>query len=474
MVDFLEQLSAEYDAQRQASPATDTEREATTSIGGDTVTIDDSETVQSLSDSYLTGGANLNGVPRGREAYAAREIARTQPMQVILNAIVDQLTGGELAYPSDDGEMDSSAAELATLVDDIVRGPHLDGADFDDLVAAAVADMVGPGNAYYEVLTDESGNLPVAALKPVDPLTVRHNVDETRTPQDPPYFQAPFQTLSGTVVTAGDASPTPLEQDDLVVMAYPGSYRSDRVYPLSPAMQVKEWLEIIADSTTHHGRFYRDNELPPGLLTAREATQGDVETIKEEVEAAKGDPRAAPVVGTDARWVEVGGSAVDLNVIEEQKWFMRLCAAAFGIPQSELGMIEDVNRSEGTNQLTIVHKRVTEPLSKTVGQALTRQLLPQFDLYQSLDSPFDVALQFSDPRQERAHEEFVRQRWTDGLATYREVRNEIGAGEADDETTVEINGQTIDYGDHPRPVVESLLTDARNDDPPGEGGSPDV
>jgi hypothetical protein len=137
-------------------------------------------------------------------------------------------------------------------------------------------------------------------------------------------------------------------------------------------------------------------------------------------------------------------------------------------------MVEDVNRAEGTNQLTVVHKRVTEPLAKTVGQALTRQLLPQFELYERLDNPFDVRLQFSDPRQERAHEEFVRARWSKGLATYREVRNEIGEGEPDDETTVEINGQTIDYGEHPKHVVESLLTDARNDDPPGEGESPDV
>jgi hypothetical protein len=462
---LLKQLRAEYEAQRQRRRQSG--RDAETTIGGTTVGIGDSETVQSLSDSYLTPGADLHGVPRGREAYEAREIARTQPMQVILNAIVDQLTGGEIAYSSDDDTDDSREAELQVLVDDILRGPHLDGADFDDLVAAAVADMVGPGNAYYEVLEPESGDLPVAALKPVDPLTVRHNVDETRTPQDPPYFQAPFQTLSGGIVSAGSASPTPLAQDDLVVMSYPGSYRSDRVYPLSPAMQVKEWLEVIADSTTHHGRFYRDNELPPGLLSVREATQQDVDDLRDELEAAKGDPRAAPVVGTDARWVEVGGSAVDLNVIEEQKWFMRLCAAAFGIPQTELGIVEDVNRAEGDNQLSVVHKRVTGPLAETVGQALSRQLLPQFDLYQTLDQPFDVTLQFSDPRQERAQEEFVRGRWQSGLATYREVRGEIGEGEPDDETTVTINGTTIDYGEHPKHVVEALLIDARNDDPPG-------
>jgi len=462
---LIDQLRAEYEAQAQQSRSPG-QREATTTIGGDTITINDSETVQSLSDSYLTGGSSLNGVPRGREAFEAREIARTQPMQVILNAIVDQLTGGDLAYPSDDEDTDQAEADLQALVNDILRGPHLDGADFDDLVAAAVADMVGPGNAYYEVLAPESGDLPVAALKPVDPLTVRHNVDETRTPQDPPYFQAPFQTLSGTVVSAGNASPTPLQQEDLVVMAYPGSYRSDRIYPLSPSMQVKEWLEVIADSTTHHSRFYRDNELPPGLLSVREATQNDVDDLRDELEAAKGDPRAAPVVGTDARWVEVGGSAVDLNVVEEQKWFIRLVAAAFGIPQSEIGMIEDVNRAEGDNQLSIVHKRVTKPLAETIGQALTRQLLPQFDLYKSLDEPFDISLQFSDPRQERSQERFIRERYQQNLATYREARNEIGEGEPDDDTTVTINGTTVNYGEHPPMVAKALLREARNEPEP--------
>jgi phage portal protein BeeE len=204
------------------------------------------------------------------------------------------------------------------------------------------------------------------------------------------------------------------------------------------------------------------------VLTARDATQGDIDSLKEELEAAKGDPRAAPVVGTDARWVEVGGSAVDLNVIEEQKWFIQLVAAAFGIPKTELGLVEDVNRNTSEAQLETIHKRVTQPLTETIGQAFTRQLLPQFDLYQSLDQPFDVRLQFSDPRQERAREEHLRGRWESGLATYREVRNEIGEGDPDDETTVEIGGQTVDYGEHPRPVVESLLINARSDPAPGE------
>jgi phage portal protein BeeE len=142
----------------------------------------------------------------------------------------------------------------------------------------------------------------------------------------------------------------------------------------------------------------------------------------------------------------------------------QLVAAAFGIPKTELGLVEDVNRNTSEAQLETIHKRVTQPLAETIGQAVSRQLFPQFNVFERLEQPFKVSLKFSDPRQERAREEHVRGRWESGLATYREVRNEIGEGEPDDETTVTINGETIDYGEHPKHVVESLLVDARGGD----------
>jgi len=470
MSNILETLRREYELQQRradmaGSDTPDTpdavERDADTIIGGTTITIDEGETTQSLGKTQLSSGS-AHGLPRGREAFEARQLARTQPMQLIANAIVDQLTGGELAFPSDDEDVDQAEADLQALVRDVLRGPHPGGVDFDDLVAAWVEDLIGVGNAYAEPLGPTSGDLPVVALKTVDPLTVRHDVDESGMPADPPYYQAPVQTVGGTMVAANAVEPEDLDSDELVVMRYPGSHRSDRVYPLSPAMQVKAWLEVLNDSTTHHGRYYSDNELPPGILTAREATQTDIDSIKAELEAAKADPRSAPVVGTDARWVEVGGSAVDLNVIEEQKWFVTLVAAAFGIPPTEIGILGDANRNEGSNQLSIVHKRVTEPLAKTIGQAISRQVLPQFDLYRQLDQPFDVSLRFSDARQERAQEDHLRQLLNAGAITLREYRQRTG-GAVDDETEVQIGDTTVDYAAHPKDVVKDLFIAARQE-----------
>jgi len=469
MTSFIDQLEAEYDARRDS--AGDGER-ATTDIGGATVEMGDAETTQSTDDgeSFLSG-SNLRGTPRGKEAREAREISETAPFQMILNAVTDQLLGGELVFPSDDGEEDSAEAELKPLVADVFDGPHYGGADFDDLVAAWVADMAGPGNAYAEFIGAGDVELPFVALKDVDPLTVRHNVDKSGGFGDPAFYQAPFRTLAGQVFSPSKSDVTPLEQDDLMVMSWPGSHRSNRVYPLPPALQVKEWLEIIATSTTHHSRFYKDNELPPGLLTARDANQNAIDNIRDELQAAKGDPRSAPVVGTDARWVEVGGSAVDLNVIEEQKWFIQLVMAAFGITKTELAMDEQVNYETSEAMLTVVNKRVTQPVARTISQAIRRQALPQFDLYQALDQPFDVELRYSDPRQERAEEEQARQQYKDGVLTYREYREAVGDDMSDVDTTVVINDEVVDYGAYPKPVVESLLMNARNEDPPGTPGA---
>jgi len=254
-------------------------------------------------------------------------------------------------------------------------------------------------------------------------------------------------------------------------MSWPKSHRSYRVYPLPPALQVKEWLEVIADSTKHHSRFYKDNELPPGLLTAREATQTDIDNIRDELEAAKGDPRSAPVVGTDARWVEVGGSAVDLNVIEEQKWFLQLVMAAFGITKTELAMDEEVNYETSEAMLSVVNKRVTQPLASTISDALETQLLPQFDLWRQLDQPFGVELTHTDPREQRAAEQVAIEQYQQGALTYSEMREQMGDDLDDVNTTTTINGQTIDWSALPKPVLEAKLVDLRNDDPPGMPGA---
>lgn len=445
-----------------ARETTRTEKDAETTIGGASVDIGEPTSSQGGDDGTWLTGSNKYGRPRGREAREAAQIQQTWPMEIITNGIVDQLLGGTIGFQSDDDDdVDQAEADLQALVGDVLRGPHLRGQDFDDLISAAVADMVGPGNAYWEVLPAADGSLPVAALEPVDALTVRHNVDEHGVPDDPPYYQAPF--ADGTSLAS--ASPAKLEGHQLVELRYPGSNRSGRIYPRSPAQQVRGALEALVNSTTHHNRYYADDQIPAGFIQIMGANDTSLSNIEDKLQAAAGDPRSVEVIGGEgaAQWIEMGGTAINLDVIEEQKWFLQLCLAAFGLSKQEINLIDDVNRSTSDGQLQITHKRITTPFARTIGQAISRQVLPQFDLYRELGQPFDVVLQHSDPAQERAREAHLMELYDAGAITYRELRQRMGDEVADDELTVTIDGQDVAWGDLPKDVREHVLRDARSD-----------
>jgi len=100
----------------------------------------------------------------------------------------------------------------------------------------------------------------------------------------------------------------------------------------------------------------------------------------------------------------------------------------------------------------------------------------QFDAYRQLGKPFVPQLSFTDPREERAKEERLRQQLKAGAITPRQYARRVGdddLAEDDAEWTVELAGEEINYGDHPTWVTKRLMSAAA-----GEGvdvdGEPDA
>jgi|GEM_PF-3766942 hypothetical protein len=447
-----------------AATATATgQREIQATVEGEPVTVEAPETVKTDEDGTWLTGTNQYGRPRGRDALEAREIVQTSAMQAIGNGIVDQLLGGELTFESEADDVDATEAAVRDLIRDVLTGPHLGSKDLDDLITGAVFDMLGPGQAYWQLHPSETGQYPVVALSNLDALTIRHNVDRHGVWGDPPFYQAQGAFSSDGVGTLGSIDPTKLDHEQLAVMHYPRGERPYEFYPRSPSMQVKEWLEILSNSTTHHNRFYADNQIPPGLIQVMGAT--NVSDIKEKIEAASGDPRDVPVIGGDggAQWLELGGTAVNLNIIEEQRWFFNMCLGALGLGKHELGFTEDANRSNGEIEATRIYKRIAGPFGKQFERAF-HKTAEQFDVYNALENPFDIRLRFTDPREEQAREQRLREMWQAGGLTYRQyVRRRGDQDLAEEDMTVELNGNTIDYGDYPKHVLDALLRDARSD-----------
>jgi hypothetical protein len=468
-----------------ASTASMQQREITVPVAGEDVTVDPAETAQPANEggTWLTGTGTY-GRPRGTDAVQNRQIVQTSAMQSIVNGVAGQIIGGELAFEARDDVMDDlgdaeadAAADLRTLLRDVLEGPHVPDLSLDQLIVSAVEDMMGPGQAVWQPLEAADGSFPVVALQTLDPLTVRVNIDRRNRYGDPPYWQAPGAFAGGSVSQLQSIEPVPLQHDDVILMDYPYGTRTYRTYPVSPAWQVREWLEILANSTTHHNRFYDDNEIPPGLLQIVNASDRTVEDIRSKIEQASGDPRDVPVVGGEggAQWLDMGGSAINLNIIEEQKWFFQMCLGALGLGKAEVGLIEDVNRSNGEVEATRVYKRVAGPFIDQFSDAM-REVCDQFDPYRDLGRPFVPTIVLSDPREERAKEERLRKQLEAGAITPRQYARRTGdedIAEDDDRWRVDVGGETINWGDKPMWVAKRLFSQAGATDPEQGGGGGD-
>jgi hypothetical protein len=374
-----------------------------------------------------------------------------------------------------DGEMEA-ADRFREVLRDVLTGPHLQRESLDDLVVAAVEDMLGPGQAVFQFIPSSDGSLPVAAMTTLDPLTVRFNVDKSGAFAEPAYWQAPGASTFGESLSSLATDPVPLQQDQVAILRYPFGNRSNEgPYGTSPAAQLKEWLELLTNSTTNHNRHYSDSKIPPGIISLIEtATNNTVDDLKERIEAASGDPRDVPVVEGSAQWIDMGGTAVNLNIIEEQRWFFFLCLGALGLGKQDLGMVEDVNRANGEVEASRVFKQVTGPFSKQFEEAFLKAAR-QFDTFAELGEPFRPTLAFSDPREEHAREERLRSQYLDGVISLREYHrrspNQNLAEDADAYSVV-VNGRTVDYGDLPKWLAEQKVRAAIGD--PDEDGQPDA
>jgi hypothetical protein len=457
-------------------------------IDGEDHTIKEPETTQPSEEggNWLTG-QDAYGVPRQIDAAKLRNIAQTAPMQSIANGIADQLLGGELTFLDDEDAMEDlsgseqrAADRMKTILHDVLTGPHMGDEDLDDLITAAVNDLLGPGNAYWQLLEPESGDLPVVSLSALDPLTIRHNLNRHGHFEDPPYFQAIGAFSGAAGQTIGVADPVPLQSDDLAVMRYPKGERSYTTYPESAAYQVKEWLELLADETVHVKRFYSDSEYQTGLLQVVQGNENTINNIENQIEQASSDPREIAIVGGEspANFIELGGKAVNLDVIQEQQWFFQMCLGALGLGKAEVGMIEDVNRANGEIEAERVYKRVAGPFGKQFERAFVH-IAQQFDAYTELGEPFTPTLAYTDPRAEQAKQERLRKEYEAGKLTLRQYVRRAGdpdIAEDEDQYTVTLDGETIDYGSHPRWVAERLLSAAGATEPnqePTVGGDGD-
>ena len=241
-------------------------------------------------------------------------------------------------------------------VESFFKSPLGNRSTYRKLIEAIIEDYLVIGSIALERVITQGGKF-MDELKLVDSSTIRIMLDdEGRVPEPPEVAYA--QVIRGRVVAK-------LTQDELIFTNRQN--RTNSLYGLSPL----ESLIIQADSAIkgakNSNRFFTDGTLPEGFLEMPEGwTQEQIKTFETYFNALlAGNPmrqRQIKALPAGAKWVPIK-KPEDINFKRFEQWLMKQTCSVFGVPPSDIGFEEDVNRSTSEVQSQKGQERAMRPVA---------------------------------------------------------------------------------------------------------------
>lgn len=406
------------------------------------------------------------GLPRYDDLQAIRALSLTHTISVPLDTIKGQITTTEWTVaPTVDKPTSAHESAADAIIEFLDGGFNGNPSTFDSLCKEWLTDILCVDAGVLELVPGDDGYL--AEIYPRDGATFTKNPDEYgRLPapgdDSPAYWQVGAQagvvpgTFGGlprrdpaialdptSLLSYHAITPVPFSRDQIVwVEENPQTWRP---YGYSRVQRVKRLIEILINQDASNLHYFPANEIPEGALNLAEVNADELLRFREYwQDEIAGQPHKMPIIGAKKlEWIPFRASPKELEFLASQEWYNGLVWMAFGLSPSEVGYVQDVNRSTAQEQAEAVWRKTTLPLLELLRNAINRSILPFMEEY------WDVAgeLQFVwDPhnptieRQKRLEQESDLRL---GLSTPNRILVERGE-------------EPVPWGDMPLALVDSL------------------
>lgn len=201
----------------------------------------------------------------------------------------------------------------------------------------------------------------------------------------------PYEFLVGWLYTApGDGEKIPIGTGEMLRMVDPD--------PMDPyrGMGAVQALMRDLDATRYakewQGQFFANSAQPGGMVIAdHRLDDAEFEEMSTRwAEQHQGISKAHRVaILENVQWVQNSFSLKDLQMAELESLGRDKTLAAFGMPKSMIGVVEDVNRANAEAGVFMFARWMTKPRLVNWRNMLNRQLLPYFDPRNQLELDFD-------------------------------------------------------------------------------------
>jgi len=201
----------------------------------------------------------------------------------------------------------------------------------------------------------------------------------------------PYAFLAGWIYAApGDGEKIPLETGELLRMVDPDP--TDPYRGQGAVQSLLRDLDAQRFTKEWQAQFFNNSAQPGGMIIADHRMD---DTEFEEVSARwneqhKGVSKAHRVaILENMQWVQNSFSLKDLQLAEFETLGRDKTLAAFGMPKSIIGIVEDVNRANAEAGEYLFARWMTRPRLVHWRSMLNSQLLPYFDPQGNLELDFD-------------------------------------------------------------------------------------
>jgi len=399
---------------------------------------------------------NLDGIPRRADLFSIRLLGQSTQIEWLKDIIKHQVASTDFKVQPDvpEGEEpDQRQVEAANEIQEFLSGNfNTDNQGFDDLLKIILDDVLDFDSGILELVRDNEGYLDQLITR--DGLTFTKNVNDTGLqPQpdgdEPAYYQfspaAYAQTLYSRDRRGIDVrdiqdelgnmpftrfvnrESIPFSRDQIVwFQENPVSYEP---YGRGRTQKVKNAAEIVLNGDNHRNRFFLDNEFHKGVLSVdSNMSQDDKKDLKNRFKGQAGNEYELPIVGASESmdYISMDPEPEKMQFLESQKWYVKLVTMAYGLNDTEAGLMENANKGITDNARKNVWNRTTQPILEMIERKFNNEILPFMRPYEAVDGQVEFRFEPQNQFMERLELELMDDKLNSGTVTLNEAREEMG------------------------------------------------
>jgi hypothetical protein len=340
------------------------------------------------------------GQPRNFDPRTIRELSASPWVQMVETTFKKQVMTTPWDIVAEDEEDETDRIEDIKKIKDFFQNVNDNQQSINDLNSECVTDIAeidaGVINYVYTAESYTIGEVPVydqygnvestetglvlkplgqrelRAMKSVDGATMLKQVDIRKNLLN--YWQYSFKHPR--------QNPTRFEKEEIAyLMMNPKPYD---VYGFSPVQSIQQVLELLIQGTRYNKDLYTNNAIPDILVSLPKLTKDKLRKLKRSWNNSyKGKPHQIGFVNWMIdKFHKLADNNRDLEWLNGQKWYFRICFGVFQVSPEEAGFTEDSNRATGDSQERVTVRNALKPYfalyerlhtTKTISEILGRE-----------------------------------------------------------------------------------------------------